>query len=57
MSSQGYAYWERRLSNSKEVERLERQARRDEEAKWNTQMMLASVIPSGSDRIIDWRRI
>jgi hypothetical protein len=57
MSSQGYAYWERRLSNSKEVERLERQARRDEEAKWNTQMMLASVIPSGSDRIIDWRRM
>ena len=57
MSSQGDEYWQRRLSDSKEIERLEQKARRDEEAKWNTQQMLASVMPSGSDRIIDWRRM
>jgi hypothetical protein len=57
MSSQGYAYWQRRLSDSKEIDRLEQKSRRDEEAKWNTQQMLASIMPSGSDRIIDWRRM
>jgi hypothetical protein len=57
MSSQGYEFWQRRLSDSKEIERLEQKARRDEEAKWNTQQLLASIMPNNSGRIIDWRRM
>ena len=57
MSAQGYEYWRRRLGGSKEIEALELKARRDEEAKWNTQQMLASAMPNVSDRIIDWRRM
>jgi hypothetical protein len=56
MSRQGYAYWEHRMARDKETERLELKSRRDEEAKWNTQTMLASVMPNNSGRIIDWRQ-
>ena len=52
MSSQGYAYWERRMARDRETEVLEQKSKRDEEAKWNTQALLASVVPSGSDRIM-----
>ena len=56
MSSQG-SYWERRMARDRETEVLEQKLKRDEEAKWNTQALLASVMPSGSDRIIDWRQL
>jgi hypothetical protein len=46
-----------RAIDSKEAERLELKAKRDEAAKWNTQQMLASVMPNTSGRIIDWRRM
>jgi hypothetical protein len=57
MSSQGTAYWERRLSDNKKAERLEQKSKAAENAKWRTQTMLACAIPSGSDRVIDWRRM
>jgi hypothetical protein len=56
MSAQGTAFWEKRLGDNKEVEALEQKTKRDEAAKWNTQQMLASVMPNNSGRIIDWRR-
>jgi hypothetical protein len=56
MSAQGYEYWQR-LSDNKEIESREKKARADEDAKWRVQTMLASQKPSGSDRIIDWRRM
>jgi hypothetical protein len=57
MSAQGYEYWTRRLSDNKEIERLELKSKRDEATKWNTQQWLASVMPSCSDRVVDWRRM
>jgi hypothetical protein len=57
MSAQGYDYWTRHLSDNKEAERLELKAKRDEAGNYQVRALLASVMPSSSDRIIDWRRM
>ena len=57
MSAQGIAYWERRLSDDEEAKRLEQKSKAASDALWRTQQMMQSVMPSGSDRIIDWRRM
>jgi hypothetical protein len=57
MSSQGYEYWERRIIRDRETEALEQRSKSAEDAKWRVQTMLASVMPSSSDRVIDWRRM
>jgi hypothetical protein len=53
LSSQGIAYWEKRLSDNKEAEGLEKQSRAASDALWRTQQMLQSVMPNVSGRIID----
>ena len=57
MSAQGYEYWKGRISDNKEIERLEQQSKADENAKWRINQMLQSVMPSGLGRVIDWRRM
>jgi hypothetical protein len=57
VSAQGYAYWERRMARDTETEALEQKSKSDENAKWNTQQMLASAMPNGSARVIDSRRM
>ena len=56
MSSQGYAYWER-IARDKEAEAAEQKSKAAENAKWRTQQMLQSAMPSSSDRVIDWRKL
>jgi hypothetical protein len=57
VSSQGIAYWEKRLSDSKEIERLEKKAKAESDAHWRLQNYMASQMPNNSGRIIDWRRM
>jgi hypothetical protein len=61
VSAQGTDFWIRKLGLNKEAERtVEQQTKADanaENKKWNTQQMLASVMPSNSGRVIDWRKM
>jgi hypothetical protein len=57
MSAQGYEYWQRRLGDNKEAEAIEKRSKAVENANWRVRAMLQSVMPSSSDRIIDWRRM
>jgi hypothetical protein len=45
------------LARDKETEALEQKSKSASDALWRTQQILASVMPNGSGRIIDWRRM
>jgi hypothetical protein len=45
------------VDKDKEAADQQKAAKERDAKAWRTQMMLASEMPSGSDRIIDWRRM